>query len=312
MSVIARRATTLLLVVAQVGTAAYLVVYLARWQWNRALICGVLLLATELLLVGRLILHRLRAIEARLDGLAAERVRVHLVQHRPEPADRFAWLRDATTRTNVFLPVLLGAGVLASAAAWAVENVARRTARPAMERQLAGALAPLAFPDGGFLPAPGDPDPWAGAGWSAPAPGAARTAGDRRRRLAVIAAAVVVTAGLGLGIDVVADATQTRPEQLDDDVMTIVDLRFRGDRALADLERHARNLVQLCTSEPFRREVETEGLAAIDASTVRVVLDGDLGRYGTARLRGCFEDVTLEQIQASVASITEVRPAGDD
>src|SRR5690606_27692531 len=108
--------------------------------------------ATEVLIVGRLILQRLRAVEERLARLqSSEGIRVRLVENRPEPADRFAWMRDAPGRTNVFLPVLLGAGVLASAAAWAVEAVARRTARPVLERSLAAALAPLAFPDGGFV-----------------------------------------------------------------------------------------------------------------------------------------------------------------
>lgn len=293
---IARRTTTVLLAVAQLTTAVYLVVYLARWQWNRALICGVLLLATEVLIVGRLIIRRLRAIEERLAGMsAAERVQLRVVQHRPEPTDRFAWMRDATTRTNVFLPVLLGAGVLASVVAWVVEAVARRTARPTMERSLVAALAPLSFPAGGFF----DEAP----------PGPTAVAPRRRwgRRGALAAAAVAVVLAVGLVVDVLADAIQTRPDRLDAGVSTVVDLRFRGERALSDLERHAGDLVQLCASQSFRREVGTVGLAPVAPDAVRVVLDGDLGRNGTARFRGCLEDVTLDEIQASVATIAEVR-----
>src|SRR5687768_1477579 len=147
-------------------TGAYLLVYLVRWQWNRALICGVLFVACEVLLIGRAVLHRLRALDERLSNLTADdRVRVQVVASRPEPHDRFAWMRESVTRTNVFLPVLLGAGVLASAAAWVVESVARRTATPALERSLTVSLRPLAFPSGGFLTPTPPPVPRRRSSW---------------------------------------------------------------------------------------------------------------------------------------------------
>ncbi len=44
---------------------------------------------------------------------------VHLREAAPEPRPPVAWLEP--DRLGVFLPILLGAGVLASAAAWVVE-----------------------------------------------------------------------------------------------------------------------------------------------------------------------------------------------
>jgi hypothetical protein len=52
---------------------------------------------------------------------------------------------------NVFVPVLMGAGVLMSGLAWIVERVARATVRPVAERGLAAQLDGLALPATGFL-----------------------------------------------------------------------------------------------------------------------------------------------------------------
>ena len=52
---------------------------------------------------------------------------------------------------NVFIPVLLGAGVLASGLAWLVERIARLTSRSGTTTSLSKDLAALAPPEGGFL-----------------------------------------------------------------------------------------------------------------------------------------------------------------
>ena len=289
------QATSALLGVAMATTGVYLIVYLFRWQWNRALICGVLFVACEVLLLSRMILQRLRRLDERLSSLGEERVQARIVATRPEPKDRFAWLEESVTRTNVFLPVLLGAGVLASAAAWAVENIARRTARPALERSLAGSLGALAFPTGGFL-------------GEAPAP--ARTGLPTGwRRAAFVLAAAAVAGGVTAGIDVVADATQTRQDQLVQDTTTVIDLEFRGRRATADPTRHASDLVAVCTSQSFVREIPATAVLDLGDTGARVLLAADLGDHGTDRMRGCLEDTTLEQIQASVVNLSELPPA---
>jgi len=289
----ARRASSLLLAVAQVSTGVYLIVYLYRWQWNRALICGVLFVATEVLLIGRLVLQRLRALEDRLDAAAArapDPVRVRLVETRPPATDRFAWLRESTTRTNVFLPVLLGAGVFASAAAWAVEGLARRTARPAMESALAGDLGRLAFPTGGFLGA---------------APEAA--ARQARRKVLVVAAAGALVIAIWLFIDVLADATQTRPEAVNEEAITLLELHFRGEHAVADPTRNAEALVGACTAD-FRRAIDAIGISELGGGRVRVVLDADMGHDASTRLRGCLEDTTIDRVQANVVSMSTIDP----
>jgi hypothetical protein len=62
------------------------------------------------------------------------------------PRDHFAWLRAAPSRTSVFIPVLLGAGVLLSAAAWLVERVARASGSGTVDLSHSEVLSPLFVP----------------------------------------------------------------------------------------------------------------------------------------------------------------------
>ncbi len=142
-------------VVTLLASGGYIFVYLYRWEWHRALIVAMLFVAAEVPMATALVLRRLRTLQRRLDP---ERTR------EPEPAvlerlhsnapnrNPFAWLDPAEGRTAVFIPVLLGSGVVVSAVAWVVERVAGRTAQPAMERRLAGQLSAVAFPAGGLVP----------------------------------------------------------------------------------------------------------------------------------------------------------------
>lgn len=127
----------------------YLFLYLERWEWNRALISGVLFLAAEIGLIGAAILGRLRDAAVRSPRSAA-RVRTAVRTSRPTPGKPFAWLRHDPTRLGVFVPILMGAGVLISALAWLVERV-RASISPAMELSLEADLVALHWPEGGLL-----------------------------------------------------------------------------------------------------------------------------------------------------------------
>jgi hypothetical protein len=138
----------------------YVLAYLYWWEWNRALIAGVFFLAIELALGVLLVLTRVARLERRIEaeGRAAQHARTLdvLRSNAPPRADRFAWLDPRrSSQLNVFVPILLGAGVLLSGVAWLIEQVARTTSGPALERDLATRLDELSVPSGGFLrPAP--------------------------------------------------------------------------------------------------------------------------------------------------------------
>jgi hypothetical protein len=144
-----------------VGSGIYVFVYLYRWEWHRALVSGVLFLAAEIGLATALVLKRLSELNRRLDqGVSDHARREALSQVRsaaPPPQNHFDWLRRSSERMGVFVPVLLGAGMVASALAWVVERVARATAGSVLEHSLATRLARLAWPVEGLAsPEPDD------------------------------------------------------------------------------------------------------------------------------------------------------------
>jgi hypothetical protein len=143
------------------ASGTYMFVYLYRWEWNRALMSAAIFIAAEVAVLASLLASRLRAISDRLD--AAERrppapalrlERIHSTA--PPPRTTFSWLAKPE-HTNVFVPVLMGAGVVLSGVAWLVERVARATVRPAAERGLAHRLDTLALPREGFVTAQPEP-----------------------------------------------------------------------------------------------------------------------------------------------------------
>ena len=139
------------------STAVYFFVYLWRWEWNRALIAGMLFIATEVAVAAGVVLNRLNSLEDRLtapDPAVLARIR----ESAPPTRDHFEWLSPKSGQLGVFVPVLIGMGVVASGLAWLVERLARVTAGPVLERGLAARLGPLAWPAGGLVPDGSDDD----------------------------------------------------------------------------------------------------------------------------------------------------------
>jgi hypothetical protein len=155
----ARRLGAVAAIITLLASGAYVFVYLYRWEWNRAQVSAAIFIAAEVGLVGWLLADRLKRVERRLDhaGLDGEQRRLQLIRtSAPAPRTNFAWLARPD-RTNVFIPVLLGAGAVLSGLAWVVERLARATAGRAAERGLARELGALDLPAGGFLDGGVDP-----------------------------------------------------------------------------------------------------------------------------------------------------------
>lgn len=131
-----------------VTATVYMIVSLNRWEWNRALFFGLVVLISEVALCSGLILHRLSHPAAATEQDISLGV---LRETRPPHPRRFQWLDPADSRTNVFITFLVGGGVLLSAAAWLVDRVAARTTTPVREARLARQLTALGYPRGGLL-----------------------------------------------------------------------------------------------------------------------------------------------------------------
>jgi MFS family permease len=131
--------------------AIYMVVSLNRWEWNRALFFGLIVLIAEVGLATGLVLRRLARLEYRLGRVEDPEVRNILSETRPPARDRFAWLRESSQQMNVFITFLVGGGVLISGIAWVVDRVASNTTSPAGEESLGRRLERISYPSGGLL-----------------------------------------------------------------------------------------------------------------------------------------------------------------
>jgi hypothetical protein len=293
--VTARLLPRVLAVVVLVASGAYFFVYLYRWQLRHALVSGVFFVAAEIVVVASVVLRRLSRIEERLDEVRSRppaetpAALGPIAASAPPPRDRFEWLDPS--RTSVFLPILLGTGVLLSGVATVVERLAGATARPVLERRLAQRLQPLALPAGGLHGGAAPPAPLA--------PG-------RRAPIVRAVAAVVAALLLYAGIDGLADATQTRPERERSGSTTdfVLDVRHRGSGT--DAVRSTEDLFAACRAE-FRRSLS--GTAeALAPGRVRLGVTPGLGDQALHRFRGCLEDGTIDRVRVHVVSAAN-RPA---
>ena len=273
----ARKVGTLLTIVVLAVSGLYLLVYLYRWEWNRALVAGVFFVAAEIAAVATSVLRRLRAIEARLDATAArEQTLVRVRDAAPPPSNRFAWLDERMRSTNVFVPVLLGAGVILSLLATGVERLAASSANPQLERRLANRLELLALPGGGLLgPAP------------PPAAAVATPVRLARRAFLFSVAALAVAATFQL-IDMISDATQTRPEATPSGATELtISVDVKGRRAIP--EQTAEALWVACRYT-INRGRAASPLEVVGPNTYRFVLTPAIGEHAQRRLAGRSEE----------------------
>jgi hypothetical protein len=137
-----------------VAAAAYTVVSLARWEWNRALFFAIVFVAAEVGLGLALVLRRLGRVEALVTDIPAPDpgVRRALRDTRSGEQERFAWLRvdptDVVGRTHVFITLLVGGGVILSGGAWLLDKLATKTVDPRREQRLGRELDAIAYRPG--------------------------------------------------------------------------------------------------------------------------------------------------------------------
>ncbi|GAB3348983.1 hypothetical protein [Modestobacter lapidis] len=151
-----RRLSWVLGTVALIGSGSYLFVYVYRWEWHRALLVGILFLAALVTLCTALVLRRLARLDTHLSpDTRSEPPPGALARLRAAPVEAtpFRWLRpEAFDGGHIFIPVLLGGGVVVSGLAWLIERVAGSSARAGVEEELAAELVAVAFPAGGLVP----------------------------------------------------------------------------------------------------------------------------------------------------------------
>ena len=272
--------------VALVAAGFYIFIYLYRWEWNRAIMAGVLFIAAEIGLVAALILDRLKKMEERINDRQGAGMDLgtlkDLQDAAPEPRRHFAWLTDQD-KVGVFVPVLMGAGVVISGIAWCVERFAASTARPLLERRLALRLAPLALPEGGLTGT---------AVVHTIAPTNSRK--DMYKKLFL---ALALAVALTFGIDELGDLTQNRPDAVVGGSTTVVlDVSVK-DIDLGGTTGAAQTLWMACRGTVSN---EMTGLELVSPGRVSLVFEPALGNYSARRLNGCLEDGTVDGLKATL------------
>ena len=119
-----------------------------------------------------------------------------------------------------------------------------------------------------------------------------------KRRDIVVAGALAV--GAVVGLDVLGDATQTRPDHPNPGAATevVFDVSVRGSR---DVRQAAQSLWGACLTTMQRATSPAD--VTVDDGQATVVVRPALGTHARTRLRGCLEDATLDRILARVVSM---------
>jgi hypothetical protein len=281
----AGRLARLLIIVSLVMSGLYLFVYLYRWEWNRALIAGVFFLGAEIALATTMILARLPVAGAQAQAPApAAPVRN---EAEPEPEwQPFAWLAPLARGEGfgVFVPVLLGAGVVLSTLAFAVERLASVVSGGGRRPGAPLPPAELRLPAGDYAHR---------------RVAAAAPAGRGRARPARLAATAVLVIGAGVfSLGALADATQARPDprQAGTTVLVVEGERRSGPSATAAVRLWERCRTLLPSGSAMTTESDRHSRVTVEIGTV-------LGPLAEKKLRGCVEDASLPGIRGRVVTL---------
>jgi hypothetical protein len=278
----------------------YVVIDLARWEWNRAVISALVMIAALIVLVAMMLFRQLHGIEQRIEalersgGAGAEALGALRSANDAAAGRHFRWLERPPDRLGVFIPVLLGAGVLLSLAAYVVERVAGLFAEATLDPRTARKLA-ADLPLGAGLPRVAQLDPMT-----------RPPVRHRAAPTAVVALALLLSlAAVGL----LRELTQTRPEPVTAAGTTSLVLDIDQRRQLRPLPTVAEDLWGTCRSR-LPGGVELTAITQLDDERVRMDLDRPLGRTGRLRIVGCLEDHTIDLVRADVLSV-ESTPADE-
>jgi hypothetical protein len=271
-------------IVVLVVSGAYLLVYLYRWEWNRAVISGIFFISAEIALATSLVLAELRRRPIAGDPTIARAITEANARQVRRP---FEWL-TRNDRLGVFIPVLLGAGVLLSALAYVVERIAGAFVGPAVDRRTAR-LIELDLPLGARHTAP---------------PAAAHPATRGARAVAWLAAIAATTLLVGAGIDTLADATQSRLEEQEATTGTTrVTLEIdQKNLTLADADL-AEALWIVCRSVA-PPGAELARVHSLGDGRVELVLHPAMGELRRRRVFGCLQDAVIDRVRVAVVDGT--------
>ncbi|GAA2441513.1 hypothetical protein GCM10010191_67180 [Actinomadura vinacea] len=257
------------------ATGGYTVVYLVRWEWQRSLMAGELLLVCLIVLLAVAGAQRLQRMEQRLAALVEGRPAPRAAEEVP----RFRWLEPEPHSYKVFIPVLLGAGIVASGLAALVERVATALGRGRGDVRVPEALR---LPSGGVLD------------------GAAEPVSPGRGRNVVWAVVVLLVAAVA--VVELAERTQDRSDPPMRAVASTLIIKAETNGRSGAVDPLATRLWEYCRGST-RPYLPRGGLVPLDGARFALVVQPALGEHALRRLRGCLEDAVVDHGRFTVQSV---------
>lgn len=284
---VARALVIVLDVVVLAASGIYLIVYLYRWEWNRAVVSGVFFLIAEIAMVTMLLLGRLARIEQRMASGDGRGSAIPADAWRADRERPFAWLGDGQA---VFVPVLIGVGAILSAVAYVIEHLASATApteRPPTDTRLGALDAPAGplVPTGGGVGADDDLGPYLRA------PTTTRVASG-------VVASLVGALLLVTTVNLIAGATKNRPDKETEGAASAVELLV----SVRDEDVSARQVADALWVS-CRVNLPHEAVASLEwvrGPLVRMRIEPAVGHNAERRFVGCLHDLTVEGALARV------------
>ena len=276
----------------------YVIVDLIRWEWNRATLSALVFVAALIVVVAMVVMRELRRLgdligqrstgeTNRLDDAAVHRA---LTAHASDAADRhFRWLAAPPDRLGVFVPVLLGAGVIVSFLTYVIERLSSAVASGTVDRATVRALRTK-------LPL--------GNGLVAVDAGAVRRTDQRPLGTGALVVAAVVTVALSLiAVGALRDLVQTRPSEITGGGMSVLVVGIEQRRTADPAVDVAAGLWSACRSR-LPAGIPVRSIEATGPNEATITIDRALGRTGRLRITGCLEDHTMDLVRADVRSVT--------
>ena len=290
--------------------AVYMVVSLNRWEWNRALFFGLIVLIAE---VG--LGHRARPAPADRLERSPSSTRPSLASSATPGRRRrpFAWLKESTSaRSNVFITFLVGGGVLLSGVAWLVDRVAAHTSTPSARSNWPAELGTDQLPRAAGCSSTTSPR------WprTCPAPTTPRSASCSRRPAAsrvshrptrLVLGLVGLVVG-GLAVSALREATLSTHQAIAAGSRSRS--WSRSDPRAGSGTRPRARWSRPCSSPAASRSTPTWSASRAPRGPTttrpyRAVLEPAMDETNRRQFRGCLEDWTLDQFLVDVVAFED-------
>ena len=126
------------------------------------------------------------------------------------------------------------------------------------------------------------------------------------KRAAIWLAVAVVIA---VSVDVLGDLTQNRPDERVPGSRSEVVVEIRERSVYTSPFDAARRLWAICEGTVHNKAV-APGIVHLGGDLFQVTMEPAVGEHSWRRLKGCLEDLTVDQVLGEVVRKSDIRPEG--